>query len=95
MAQLHEETEKGNFQWFMGDHRAYFCNHKKFTLSIDRFYDPDREVDSFHFSLTKGIKNSPFSVYDTESDYRFMKNFYEAVIANANGVSTDIEGFFD
>ena len=95
MGKLFSETEKGNFQWFPSEQDSYFCNHKEFTLHISRYYDPDREIDSFHFNLINGLVQSPFSVYDTESDYSFMRNFFQAVIMNANGIARALDGFFD
>ncbi|MBB3005382.1 hypothetical protein FHX57_007779 [Paraburkholderia tropica] len=95
ISRLREATEKDEVSWVEADGTAYFCDHKDVTLHISPHFDHDREQSSFHFRISKGPKNTPFSVYDIEDDYLTMKALYEAVIANANDVGNDVKGFFD
>ena len=95
ISQLHAATEKNQLSWNEGDGMAYFCDHKNHTLHIGSHFDEDRGVSSFYFRLVTDGKLTPFTVRDDEEDYGVMRNLYEAVIANANNVSDDIDGFFD
>lgn len=95
MRQLRSETEAGRFNWSASDGNSYFCNHKNFTLYISRFYDVENEIDSVSFHIVNGVNNGSFSVYQNESDYGFMRTFYEAVSVNANGLGAALNSFFD
>ncbi len=95
MRQLRSETEAGRFNWSSSDGNSYFCNHKNFTLYISRYYDAENEIDSITFHIMTGEKNSSFIVYQSESDYGFMRTLYEAISVNANGLGTALDSFFD
>lgn len=95
ISQLQAATEKEKLAWYEADATAYFCDHKNHTLHIGSHFDEDRGISSLHFRLVTDGKLTPFTVRDDESDYEDMRNLYEAVIANANNVGSDIEGFFD
>ena len=93
--QLQSATEKNQLSWNEADSLAFFCDHKNHTLHISTHFDEDRGVSSFHFRLATGGKSTPFTVRDDEEDYETMRNLFEAVIANANDVGTDIADFFE
>lgn len=94
--QLQSATEKNQLSWNEADALAYFCDHKNHTLHISSHFDEERGVSSFHFRLVTGGKITPFTVRDDdEEDYETMQNLYEAVIANANDVGSDIADFFE
>lgn len=93
--QLQSATEKNQLSWNEADALAYFCDHKNHTLHIGSHFDEDRGVSSFHFRLVTDGKLTPFTVRDDEEDYETMRNLYEAVIANANDVGSDIADFFE
>ena len=93
--QLQTATEKGQLSWNEADALAYFCDHKDHTLHITSHFDEDRAVASFHFRLVTKGKITPFTVREDEDDFEIMRNLYESVVANANDVGKDIEGFFE
>ncbi|MFN3439908.1 MAG: hypothetical protein ACK41V_19585 [Acidovorax sp.] len=93
--QLQPATEKGQLSWSEADGLAYFCDHKNHTLHISSHFDEDRGVSSFYFRIVTNGKSTPFSVRDFDEDFETMRALYEAVIANANDVGSDIEDFFD
>lgn len=95
MRQLLQQTERGALVWSAAEFDSYVCDHKEYTLIIRRFFDADREVDHVIFRFISGEKNTPFSVSDNDTDYPQMVKIYDAVIANANTVSDDLENFFD
>jgi hypothetical protein len=94
IGQVHAATEAGDLSWNEGDGSAFYCDHKTHTLHISAHFDADREESSIHFRIVTGIKSTPFSVRDDEEDYLVMRRLYEAVVANANDVGTDIADFF-
>ena len=95
ISQLHTATEKDELSWHEADSLAYYCNHKEHSLHISSHFDTDREISSYHFRIVTNGKVTPFSVNDDEEDYPTMRRLYEAVIANANDVASDISDFFD
>ncbi len=95
MTQLLQQTEDGTLVWSDGEYDSYVCDHKQYTLIIRRHFDEERERDYVAFRFISSGKNTPFSVSDSDEDYPKMLRIYDAVIANANTVSDDLENFFD
>jgi hypothetical protein len=95
VSELQKATEAEKLSWYQGDERSYICDHKNHTLHITSHFDHEDGEMLFIFNLVTGEKNTPFTVKDGESDYDTMRDLYESVIANANDVSKDIDGFFD
>ncbi|MBK0052998.1 hypothetical protein IAE41_01910 [Stenotrophomonas sp. S39] len=95
MKKLLQETEDGALVWSEGDYESFVCDHKNSTLIIRRNFDEERDRDYVVFRFISGEKNTPFSVSDADADYQQMVRIYDAVVANANDVSADLDNFFD
>ena len=87
------KTRAGTLKWMPGEGYSYIANHKDISLYISSDFDPEREISSFWFRLHGSHGTTPFSVFDNEQDYNFMKIIFEEVIANANNVKGDMESF--
>lgn len=89
-----ERTRSGALKWINGEGGSYVASHSGMSLYISHDYDEGRDTNSFWFRLmSDNGQSTPFSVFEYEDDYKFMRSFYEEVIANANGASRDVEKF--
>lgn len=95
MTQLLQQTEEGSLVWSEGDYESYVCDHKEYTLIIRRHFDEERDREYVVFRFLSAGKSTPFSVSDSDGDYQQMIRIYDAVIANANAVSMDLDKFFN
>lgn len=89
-----ERTRAGQLKWIEGDRSSYVASHMGMSLYISYDYDEDRGINSLWFRLiSENGQSTPFSVYDYESEYRFMRSLYEEVISNANNAREDVARF--
>lgn len=90
-------TENERVKWVEGDGDAFFCDRKGVTLHLGRYFDDDRERESFYFRMKGEGRNVVFSVYDDEdpSDFRLLKDLYETAGVNAAHISEIVKNFFD
>ena len=95
MSELVSATDAGKVQWHEGASEAYYCNHKQYALHIAPHFDGETGESSYVFRLVNDGRNTVFIVTYYEDDYSTMRDLYSSVLANANNVSVDLEGFFD
>jgi hypothetical protein len=96
MEQLLPATENGGISWQEGmGAGTYKCIHKDYTLEISYYYDPDRDVSMYTFSINRKGKSASFTVYDNQSDFSFMSGLASAIEINAAGLDNIAEDFFN
>ncbi|MDN3220035.1 hypothetical protein [Pseudomonas nunensis] len=89
-----ERTRTSDLKWIEGDRGSYITSHLGMSLYLSHDYDEDRGTSSFWFRLiSENGQATPFSVYDYENEYSFMRALYEEVISNANNASHDVARF--
>lgn len=87
-------TRSNDLKWMQGEGSSYITSHRGMSLYLSHDYDEDRSLSSFWFRLiSENGQSTPFSVFDYEHDYSFMRMLYEEVISNANNASSDVEKF--
>ncbi|WP_282410059.1 hypothetical protein [Pseudomonas sp. PS02303] len=87
------QTRSGKLRWMHGESGSFIASHRDMSLYISSEYDPDREIGSFWFRLNGSDGSTPFSVYDHENEYNYMRVIYEEVIFNANNAERDVARF--
>lgn len=95
LQQLLHATEMGTVQWREAEVTSYYCQKNGRTVVVSKHFDPDREISEIRVRFESKGKITPFSVYDYESsDYTELDNLFNAVIANANKVESELSDFF-
>jgi len=89
-----DRTRSNDLKWIPGDGSSYITSHRGMSLYLSHDYNEDRDLGSFWFRLiSENGQATPFSVFDYEDDYNFMRMLYEEIISNANNASSDVERF--
>jgi hypothetical protein len=95
MDQLLPATENRGISWQEGmGNGTYKCNHKDYALEISYYYDPDRDVSMYTFSINRKGKSASFTVYDNQVDFSFMSGLSSAIEINAAGLDNIAQDFF-
>lgn len=95
MEKLLPATEGGEISWQEGMGNGTFkCSHKEYLLEISYYYDPDRDVSMYTFSINRKGKSASFTVYDNQSDFSFMSGLASVIEINAAGLDNIAQDFF-